>query len=192
MIGFLYLLFLRMPCTLALIVWTLVLSIEALLLAAAYVLYATAQQWKDESPSSHSQDEIDSLTYVSYGLLACAALYFCLIVFLRSRIVLAIAVIRTSARAFANVPAVLLMPLLQLIGIVLFLLPCGAYAIYLASSGDITTKETAGVAYKTFQYNDNIRYACLYILFSFFWTSQVEGTPRMCLYALTTMGRSPM
>lgn len=174
MIGFLYLLFLRIPGTLAIIVWTLVFSIEVLLLAAAYISYTTAQDWSSEKPSTHSREEIDTLTYVSYGLLVCAALYFCLIVFLRARIVLAIAVVRTSARAFTNIPAVLLMPILQLVGVLIFLVPCGAYAIYLASSGEINTKETAGVSYKTYEYNDNIRYACLYILFCFFWTTQVR------------------
>ncbi|CAM9231590.1 unnamed protein product [Heterosigma akashiwo] len=61
-------------------------------------------------------------------------------------------------------------PVIQTLGVLVFLIPWTIYALYLASSGEVTVDSTGTI--KTFTYDDNIRYAGLYLLFCWFWTSQ--------------------
>jgi hypothetical protein len=104
------------------------------------------------------------------------ALYTCLICVLRKRILLAIGIVKEAARALAAMPIIVLMPVFQCIAIVLFLVPWVIYSLYLASSGDIQVHEveSGGVTtqYRTMNYSTNQRYAFLYLLFCWYWTSE--------------------
>lgn len=64
----------------------------------------------------------------------------------------------------------------QVIGVAIFLVPWVIFSLYLASSGEVsvTKYEVNGVSvsYREFEYTDNIRYAGLYMLFIWFWTTQ--------------------
>jgi hypothetical protein len=110
---------------------------------------------------------------IGYTLLVCAALYFCLFGFLRKRIMLAVHVVKEAAKCMQHVNAMALLPVIQSIGLLLFLIPWVIYATYLASSGAITTETIDGLTYKKYSYNKDIRYAFLFLLFCWFWTSQV-------------------
>lgn len=104
------------------------------------------------------------------------ALYTCLICVLRKRILLAIGIVKEAARALAAMPIIVLMPVFQCIAIVLFLVPWVIYSLYLASSGEIKVNEmeSGGVTtqYRTMEYSTNQRYAFLYLLFCWYWTSE--------------------
>ncbi|CAN0430146.1 unnamed protein product, partial [Discosporangium mesarthrocarpum] len=94
----------------------------------------------------------------------------------RKRVWLAIAVTEEAARAINAMKAIIFCPIFQALGLFIFLVPWSVYAVYLASSGEITTgtvTTSAGeITVKSFQYTTNIRYAALYLLFSYFWTSE--------------------
>lgn len=104
------------------------------------------------------------------------ALYTCLICVLRKRILLAIGIVKEAARALAAMPILVFMPVFQCIAIVMFLVPWVIYSVYLASSGEVRVHEVeaggATTQYRTMHYSSNQRYAFLYLLFCWYWTSE--------------------
>mmetsp|Transcript_33694 Transcript_33694/g.42428 ORF Transcript_33694/g.42428 Transcript_33694/m.42428 type:complete len:669 (+) Transcript_33694:184-2190(+) len=169
-VGFTYLFFLRIPGVLFLLTWGLIALIFLLWLVSGLFCYTTAQTWQNDG--IHSSTQSKGLLILSYILFAIAGLWFVLILFLRKRIQLALGVTKEAARAVASMKLLMVWPVIQTLGVLCFLIPWTIYALYLASSGAVTVNTDSIVATKTFTYSDNIRYAGLYMLFSWFWTSQ--------------------
>lgn len=110
--------------------------------------------------------------WIGVGL---SAAYFCLILVLRKRIMLAIGIIKEAGRALATMPALIFLPVFQCAALVAFLVPWFIYMIFLASSGefkDIVITSPYALKYRQFEYADNTKWAFLYLLFCWFWTSQ--------------------
>lgn len=173
--SFIYLGLLRIPGTLFIIIWSLLVSILLAIIIGAYLLYALSVEWANDG--AHDSTQIAAMEYTSYIVFAIAGLYFCLLLVMRERVQLAINVVKEAARALAQMPALLGVPLMQAIGLTIFLVPWVIYSLFLASSGDlvvVTATDTSGVTYnyKTFEYSTNTQYAFLYMLFCWFWTSQ--------------------
>lgn len=177
-VSFIYLLLLRLPGCLFVMLWAIILGIQFLLIAGGVLLYTLADSWNDDG--KHTSYEVTTMRIISYIIFAIAALYFCLIIVLRKRIQLAIAVVKQAARALSAMPTLLLLPIIQSIGLAIFLVPWLIYTIYLASSGDVKTStgtydyngETVTYTTRSFTYTTNTRYAFLYMLFCWFWTSE--------------------
>ena len=139
------------------------------------------------------------MSVISY---ACAALWFLIICATRKRIYLAIAIVKEASSAISAMPILIAYPILPVLGFVLFLIPWVVYMVYLASSGEITTQcicsgqsdinttmnaELENIAlndtssdecdegcymYRNYEYAKNTQYAGLYLVFTFFWTTQ--------------------
>ena len=174
-ISFVYLILLRVPGFLSLIIWSILLSVLLLIFVGAYLLFDLSEQYKEDDAYDDSQAL--AMEVVSYIVFVIGALYLCLLLVMRERVQLAIAVVKEAARALSSMPALLGLPLVQAVGLILFMLPWMVYAIYLASSGDIVTIsaiDSSGNSYnyKQFEYSTNTQYAFLYMLFCWFWTSQ--------------------
>ena len=174
-VAFLYLFILRLPGVLFFAIWGVLLTIQFVLLIGAILLMNLATTWKDAG--TYDENEIMMMQIVSYIVLGLAVLYACLLCVMRSRVQLAIAVVKQAARAIQSMPALIAMPIVQAIGLCLFLVPWIIYSIYLASSGELKTiayEYPPGFTryYREFEYTDNTRYAFLYMLFTWFWTSQ--------------------
>lgn len=173
LVAFIYLYLLRIPGLLFWIIWSILLSVFALLLVGALLLREKAMDWQDDDDRTKS--EVTSMFVISYILLAICGLYLCFLVVMRKRINLAIGIVKEAARALAAMPMILALPLVQVTGLLLFLIPWVAYVIFLASSGDVKTYESdtdSSVKYRTFEYDNNTKYAFLYLLFAYFWTSE--------------------
>ena len=107
-------------------------------------------------------------------------LYLCVIIVLRSRVQLAIGVTKEAAKALASIPLLIVLPIFQAIGITAFLVPWIIYVLYLASSGELVTQTgtytvnsvVTTYTYRSFEYTTNTKYAFLYMLFCWFWTSE--------------------
>ena len=140
------------------------------------------------------------MLYSAYGFGGLGAVWFLVICCLRKRIVLAIGIVKEAAKAVAAMTIITAYPIFQVLGVVIFLVPWSVYMIYLASSGDVvvacaelsaesqgmsgyfastddevTTDEPTpcnGILYKSFSYNSDMKLAGLYMMFSWFWTSQ--------------------
>jgi hypothetical protein len=177
-VSFIYLMLLRLPGCLFVLLWSIILGIQLLLIVSGILLYTLANSWVHDG--KHTSYEITTMKVISYFIFAIAALYFCLIIVLRKRIQLAIAVVKQAARALSAMPTLLLLPIIQSIGLAIFLVPWLIYTLYLASSGDVKTSTGSytyngqSVTYTTrsFTYTSNTRYTFLYMLFCWFWTSE--------------------
>ena len=102
----------------------------------------------------------------------------------RKRIHLAIAVVKEASKAISSMPVLVLFPVFPVLGFVSFLVPWVTYMIYLASSGELATQcmcpggiivdECSDECYtfRSFQFALNTKYAGLFLVFTFFWTSQ--------------------
>lgn len=179
MFGFLYLYLLRIPGILFILIWSVLLSVMGLFVALAVLMFFMSKRWVNDG--IHSKDEIlmlEIVTYISYVL---AGLYFCFLIVMRNRIKLAIGIIKEAARALASMPILIVMPIGQTVGLAIFLVPFVIYAAFLATSGDFVTysasyTDSLGLEhkyqYKAFVYDDNTKYSFLYLIFSWFWTSE--------------------
>jgi hypothetical protein len=175
-ISFLYLYFLRIPGLMFTVIWSVVLSIQVVLVIGTSVLNQLAISWEDAGV--RTQTEILVIKIFVWIGVALNVLYFGLVLVLRKRIMLAIGIIKEAGKALASMPALMIVPVVQSTGIVIFLVPWFIYMLYLASSGSIqnvqvynpyTQQETT---FRQFGYDDNTKYAMLYLLFCWFWTSQ--------------------
>lgn len=172
--GFVYLFFLRIPCVLSLMVWGVMGAVQALLLGGGAYMYLKSDEWSQETePKIHSNTQVQGMEILSYVIIGFGCLYFLLMLWLRKRIKLAIGITKEAAKAVNAMPLIIGFPVMQSIGLLLFLVPWFVYCLYLASSGDITVVEgPGGISVKHFQYTSNMKYAALYMLFSYFWTSE--------------------
>ncbi len=176
-IAFLYLYVLRIPGLLFFLIWGIIAAIFIFLIVGSFLLWSLANSWEHDG---HSHAEFITMKTFSYIGMGFTALYFCLIVVLRKRIQLAIGIVKQASKALATMPTLLALPVVQAVGLTAFLVPWIIYVLYLASSGDMTTKTGTYMvgsvpttySYRTFTYTTNTKYAFLYMLFCWFWTSE--------------------
>eukprot|EP01006_Ploeotia_vitrea_P026083 TRINITY_DN59057_c0_g1_i1.p1 TRINITY_DN59057_c0_g1~~TRINITY_DN59057_c0_g1_i1.p1 ORF type:complete len:649 (+),score=-43.50 TRINITY_DN59057_c0_g1_i1:57-2003(+) len=167
-IAFLYLYFLRLPGILSLLIWGILISVDLFLLAGAWMLWGLADTWKNDG--EHTDAEYQTMKVFSYIVMALFLLYTCLILVMGKRIAMAVSIVKEAARALAAMPILILSPVFQMLGMVIFLVPWTIYVLYLASSGDmVIDKQTK---FRTFEYDQNTKYAFWYMLFCWFWTSE--------------------
>jgi choline transporter-like protein 2/4/5 len=178
-VAFSYTYFLRLPGLLFFMIWSILLSVLGVLVAGGLLLFFMAQRWSTDG--IHSDIATKTAEYTSYGVFVLSGLYLCLLLVLRSRVQLAIGVVKEAAKALASMPLLIAMPIIQVAGIVVFLVPWIIYVFYLASSGEVVQVQgsytnAAGITqtytYRQFVYTENTKYAFLYMLFSWFWTSE--------------------
>lgn len=174
-LAFLYLYFLRIPGVLFTMIWTLLIGILVLLFVGSVMLWSLAAKWEDND--DRTKNEWMMIRICAYIGIVLTVLYLCFLCVMRKRIMLALGIIKEAARALAAMPILVFMPIIQTLGIVIFLVPWTIYSLYLASSGDVDVQSESinghEVQYKVITYNMNIRYAFLYLLFCWFWASQL-------------------
>jgi choline transporter-like protein 2/4/5 len=177
-IAFTYLYVLRIPGLLMLVIWSIIFSIEVLALAGAFMLMELAKEWKVDG---RTDNEVKGMEILSYIVLFLAFLYACLMVVLRKRVQLAISVVKQAARSLASMPVLIFMPVFQTVFLCIFLVPWCIYVLYLASSGDISNATGSYITglgtsveyqYREFTFDQNTKFAFLYMLFIYFWTSE--------------------
>eukprot|EP01041_Mallomonas_annulata_P011121 gene11121-23243_t len=168
--AFLYLFFLRIPGLLQIIIWGIIISVQICLLICSILLYQLAVTWKKDGVKS--KYEVQFMYVVAVIGFVITGLYFCLMLVLRKRIALAISIVKEACKAVSAMPILILMPIVEVLGCVMFLIPWCIYVVYLASSGDVTVVQEGDFHYKTISYNKNTKYAFVYMLFCWFWTSQ--------------------
>lgn len=178
----LYMLFLRIPGLLRILIWTTLIGIQLIFILWSYFLFSLAEKWDNDENTTKSSQDIQSTYVVSYICMAFTFLYFCAMIVLLKKINLAIGIIKVSARAMFSMVSVLLLPFIQIIGFLIFLVPFGFFLFYLASSGEVKTitisspYSVSGLdtsyQYQQFTYTMNTQYVFLYYLFMFFWTSE--------------------
>ena len=177
-VAFVYLILLRIPFLLFTVIWTTILGLLAILVVATILLHNLAERWDDDD--AHSDAEIKTIRVFSYIGIGVCVLYTCFILVMRERIGLAIGIVKETARAMSSMRGIVIVPVLQAAGLVIFMVFWVIYCFFLASSGDMivhsATYEYEGTSYnysyRTFEYKPAVRYAFLFMLFSLFWTSE--------------------
>lgn len=178
-ISFIYLYVLRIPGFLFITIWGGILSVAILLFVGSWLLWDLANEWEEDPQRSGS--EVAAMRGFAYTGIVVTILYVCLIIVMRKRVQLALGIIKQAAKALATIPTLIFLPVCQSAGLVIFLVPWVFYVIYLASSGDIQVESKAyededgndvKYNYKTFEYDRNTRYAFVYMIFCWFWTSE--------------------
>jgi len=193
-LAFVYITLLRVPGILDLIIWGIITAIFLCLAVGTIMLYTLSEQYRNDEELGKTTAEADACYYFSWILGIVTVLYVCLILFLRSRIKLAIAVVKEAGHAMTDMPMVLLLPIIQTVGMVLFLVPWVIYLLFLASSGEMTTSTESydngsgtpvSVTTREMEYNDATNYAFVYMVFCFFWTSQFIVAMGQIIIAMT-------
>jgi choline transporter-like protein 2/4/5 len=189
-ISFVYTYLLRIPGVLFLLIWGCIAAVFAMLLGMGGYAYNEQQLWRDADPRVHDDTEADALLYVGYFFMGCSGVWFLLICFLRKRIQLALAIVKEAAKAIQAMTLIIVFPVMQCAGFVIFMVVWMVYAVYLASLGDPTTTgictDILGVTetlcdgisgaiwipYQEFIYDDDTTKMGWYLLFCYFWSSQ--------------------
>ena len=193
LLGFLFLMLMRLHAILPIMIWTLILGISGALCFGGYLLQETSLRWEKEG--AREPREISALLWLSIVSYSSAGIWFITVCAIRKRIMLATACVREASTAISTIPLIVLYPLLQVFGFVAYFVAWSFFMVYLASSGNIETKcwcpniQTEGAIenndsdsimycsdgcypYKAFEYTNQTKYAGFFMLFSFFWTSQ--------------------
>ena len=212
-VSFVYSFLLRIPGVLFLMIWGCIGTVFAMIAGIGGYAFTEAENWRTSEPglTEHCSGatltgttnsdgttsitatdctDADALTYVSYAFFAVAAIWFLLICYLRSRIQLALAIVKEAAKSIAAMPLIILFPVMQCAAFVIFMVIWMIYAVYLASLGEPqetglcpanallitqTTCEAGGevwIKYQDFVYNEEQTQMGWYLLFTYFWSSQ--------------------
>ena len=119
------------------IIWTILFSIQAVLIVFSILLYVLYVSWSNDG--IHSKNETTAMqVFATFGFFI-SFFFFCFLLAMGKRIQLAIDIIKEACKAMASMPILILMPVAQVFGVALFLIPWFIYMIYLASSGDMVT-----------------------------------------------------
>lgn len=175
-LGFVYAFSLRLPGVLNVMVWLSVLATPAIVFAGAWYAGDTAARWKAADPPVYTDDEIKVATYSSYALYALGGLLVLLFLFMRKRIQLAMGCVKEASKAIMDMPLIVLFPVLQGLGFMVFMIAWTVYAVNIASMGEFDTQEFAAgsiqVTVRTFEFSDFVKKCGWYMLFCFFWSGQ--------------------
>lgn len=163
------------------IVWGSIWSVFFFALALAGYCYYYAGIYANEVPQTKEESEIQTMEVISCAGFGVAMIWLCVILYLKDRITLAIALVIETFKAICSMPVLIfLVPALQVLAYVAFTIPWTLMSVYLAASGDITTHsatKTVGVisftyAYKEVTYDEDLQNTGWFFLFGYFWTTQ--------------------
>lgn len=112
---------------------------------------------------------------IAANVFACiAGLYFCLMVFLRKRIGLGIAIVKQASRAIIAMPIIVLTPFFQFLGTAVFLAVWTIFAVYLAGTSTVSTQQLtdddSSNSYKVVEYPKETQQRAWVMIFILFWT----------------------
>ena len=180
-VSLIYIFLMRLPGLLAAVVWGSIITTISLCFAGGYYAFTRAQMWKEND--SVDQKYYNITTAFSIGLVVLGALLLGLGFCLRNSIGDAIRCTKEAGKAVNSMTLILLVPILQSIGLLIFLVPFCYYAIHLASLGEISTQEFAvgpdltgtsdgktEIAFRVYEFDDTVEYMGWYLLFCLFWT----------------------
>lgn len=175
-LGFFYALLLRVPCVLRIMVWSSIFATIGIFFGGAWYAGHKAQQWKVADPPVHTASDIKAVNIASYVLYALGGVLVLLFLVLRKRIQLAIGCVKETSRAVTRMPLIILFPVLQGLGFLLFFVVWAAYGVNLASMGEFSTKTFAAgnlqITVRAFSFSDQMVGIGWYMLFCFFWSGQ--------------------
>jgi len=189
--GFTYLMLIRLPGVLSCLVWGSIGIILLALVAVGTLLWQNYQNLKDvddDGLDSRNKFYKSASLGLALAFYAAAALFLCFVCCMRKAIWLAIGVIRESARAVGDMLAIVLVPFVQGLAMVVFVIPTFAYSVFISTAGRKKLDEyddfgaQLPMPYYTYQTTNSQLKALLYIAFSTFWTFEfVAALGQLCI-----------
>jgi Plasma-membrane choline transporter len=177
-ISFMYIFLMRMPLVLTAMVWTSILVTIALFFIGGYYAWSLATDWDNANPKTVSSNTIHATTGASFVLYAIGGILVLLTCCLRKQIQTAISCVKQAGRAINCMTIILLVPVLQAVGLLLFMIVFGVYGVNLASLGNIIVTEIPlsldgqqVVSVRSYEYSDFVENCGWFLLFCLFWTS---------------------
>ena len=149
-LSFIYLVFLRVPCTLRVIVWSALIGVLAVLSCGAYLTheeYLSMVSGDDdgsatdggvyEVPDDDSEEvefttdtQILAVRIMSYVLAGLAALWLCFLCCMCKRIETAITIVLEACKAFIAMPTMIFVPMIQTIAVVAVAVVFVVYSVH--------------------------------------------------------------
>lgn len=173
-IGFVYAQLLRFQPLLSFMIWGSVLGTLAIIFGTGYYAYTTAQGWRGEDPVIKEDFVIKGTEIFSYVLFGVGAIVLFLTIFLRKQIMLSMACVREAARAIGAMPLLVIFPIIQTIGLLIFMVIWVAYAVQLASTGEVVVVKApvdTDASVRSFQFDEFTTNCGWYHIFCLLWTS---------------------
>ena len=178
--GFLYMRLLRVPGVLFTIVWGTILIVFLVMLALGALLYAQYESYArvDDDVVDAENDTYELASQIlAYICWFCAALFFCAVCCMRRQIMLAMGVVKEAAKVVNSMMLIVMLPIVQGIGITIFLIVWFIYIVFIATAGEkvLVDKDSYGpleMPYKTFEVTENQESALWFMLFDLFWTME--------------------
>ena len=157
------------------VTWSCILSVLVVFVILIGLAQTTATKWANEDPVTHTFRDVMSLKIVSIILFILSVLYVCLMIFMRKNINLAITTVSQAARCIESMPLIVLCPIIQMIGFLLFLAPWTTYIFYQASCGEMTTSygTLMGQPYpisKKYTISNDVEDRLWFLFFCLLWT----------------------
>eukprot|EP00585_Thalassiosira_rotula_P006890 CAMPEP_0196143382 /NCGR_PEP_ID=MMETSP0910-20130528/13213_1 /TAXON_ID=49265 /ORGANISM="Thalassiosira rotula, Strain GSO102" /LENGTH=659 /DNA_ID=CAMNT_0041404827 /DNA_START=380 /DNA_END=2359 /DNA_ORIENTATION=+ len=175
-VGFFYTFMLRVPGVLPIMVWFSVFATIGIVFAGAWYAGDQATKWKTADPITQTESEINIATYSSYALYAVGGLLVLLFLFMRKRIQLAMGCVKEASKAILKMPLIIMFPVLQGLGFMVFMIAWTVYAVNIASMGEFSTNVFAAgnlqITVRSFEFSDFVKKCGWYMLFCFFWSGQ--------------------
>jgi len=169
-LSFLYLVLIRIPGVMDIMVWGIIAAIFAAFIGLGAYGWQTATHW--DYANTKSDQYILGMKVISIVLIILGVLWAALICFMRKRILLAEGVCKQGARCMFGMPIIILYPILQVTGFVLFMVPWVAYVLYTASMGTYKVIDTGTFQTKVYEFSKEQKYMFLFFIFCFYWTSE--------------------
>ena len=178
--GFLYMRLLRVPGVLFTIVWGTILIVFLVMLALGALLYAQYESYArvDDDVVDAENDTYELASQIlAYICWFCAAIFFCAVCCMRRQIMLAMGVVKEAAKVVNSMMLIVMLPIVQGIGITIFLIVWFIYIVFIATAGEkvLVDKDSYGpleMPYKTFEVTENQESALWFMLFDLFWTME--------------------
>jgi choline transporter-like protein 2/4/5 len=178
LVSFVYIFLMRLPLILTAMVWSSIFISIALFFVSGYYAWVFASDWSDEVPQTVSNTTINATTAASIVLYVIGGIMILLACCLRSQIQTAIGCVKQAGKAVNCMIIILLVPVLQAVGFLAFLIVFGYYGANLASLGKISVVEvpldgtgTQEIAFRKYEFDDFVENCGWYLLFCLFWTS---------------------
>lgn len=178
LIGFLYSQLLRIQMILGVMIWGSILASIAILFGCGGYAYNAANEWKEADPQVQSDSNITAAKICSYVLFGVGFLAVVITIFLRKQIMLSMACVRAAGRSMSAMPTMVVFPFMQVLGLCSFLIIWLFYAVHLASTGNIVTKQLPSFAtatIRTYEFDEFTTRSGYYLLFCLFWTAAFIG-----------------
>ena len=182
-VGLVYTFFLRIPGVLRIMVWGSILATVVMFLWVGYISLEYANRKSAEDPVTINSNLLTSARIAAYVLWVLGVLLFVLSCCLRKQIKTGMGCVKEASKSIAAMPLLILLPIVQAIGFIIFMVAFLNYGIHLASLGHLETREfsvdspfgdsfSATVTVRNFEYDPNVEKLGWYLLFCLYWTAQ--------------------